>query len=69
MEVKLIAITRYLGGNGTAEEMIEAAGRACYRSEPKGQPGELVQCRIGEGHESIIEHASATLVICGISRA
>lgn len=69
LEVKLIAITRYLGGNGTAEELIEAAGRACYRSEPKGQPGEFVQRRIGEGHESIIEHASATFDISGISRA
>ncbi len=69
MEVKLIAITKYLGGGGTPEELIEEAGRACYRSEPKGKPGDFVRRRIAEGHESIVEHASATFDISGISRA
>jgi len=69
MEVELIAMTRYLGGNGTPEELIEHAGRACYRSRPKGDPGDFVGRRVREGHESIIEHASATFDIRGISRA
>jgi len=69
LDVKLIAITRYLEGNGTPEELIEAAGRSCYRSEPKGKPGDFVRRRLAEGHESIIEHASATFDITGISRA
>ncbi|NPV09732.1 MAG: FAD-dependent thymidylate synthase [Anaerolineae bacterium] len=69
MDVKLIAITKYLGGQGTPEELIEQAGRACYRSEPRGNAGEFIRRRISEGHESIIEHASATFDISGISRA
>ena len=69
MKVELIAVTRYLRGNGTPEELIEHAGRACYRSEPRGKPGDFIRKRVGEGHESIIEHASATFDISGISRA
>ena len=69
MQVELIAITRYLRGNGTAEELLEHAGRVCYRSESRGDPGRFLQNRVREGHESIIEHASATFEISGISRA
>jgi thymidylate synthase (FAD) len=69
VDVKLIAITRFLGGNGTPEELIEHAGRACYRSEPRGNAGDFIRRRVQEGHESIIEHASATFDISGISRA
>lgn len=69
MEVKLIAITKYLAGNGSPEELIEHAGRVCYRSEPKGSAGRFIRRRVSEGHESIIEHASATFEISGISRA
>jgi len=69
MKVELIAMTRYLQGNGTPEELLEHAGRVCYRSESRGEPGKFLQARIREGHESLIEHASATFEICGISRA
>ncbi len=69
MEVKLIALTRYLGGNGSPEELLEYAGRVCYRSEPKGNPGGFLRRRLKEGHESIIEHACATFEISGVSRA
>lgn len=69
MEVRLIAITKFLGGNGTPEELIEQAGRACYRSEPRGNAADFIRRRVAEGHESIIEHASATFDISGISRA
>ncbi len=69
MKVELIAITRYLHGDGTPEELLEHAGRVCYRSEGRGDPGAFLRARIREGHESLIEHASATFEIGGISRA
>jgi thymidylate synthase (FAD) len=69
MQVELIAITRYLRGDGTPEELLEHAGRVCYRSESRGDPGRFLRARIREGHESLIEHASATFEISGISRA
>ncbi len=69
MEVELIGITRYLHGDGTPEELLEHAGRVCYRSESRGEPGRFLQARVREGHESLIEHASATFEISGISRA
>lgn len=69
MNVELIAITRYLRGDGTPEGLLEHAGRLCYRSESRGDPARFLQARIREGHESIIEHASATFEISGISRA
>lgn len=68
MEVKLIAITNYLDGE-SPEELLMHAGRVCYRSRAKGDPGRFLRARIREGHESIIEHAIATLEISGISRA
>ena len=69
MQVELIAITRYLGGEGRPEELLEHAGRVCYRSERRGDAGGFLRARIREGHESIVEHASATFEISGISRA
>lgn len=68
--VKLIAVTDYLLGFGGAEELIEFAGRICYRSTGgRGDTGEFIERRIQEGHESILEHASASFLITGISRA
>ncbi|MCD6286417.1 MAG: FAD-dependent thymidylate synthase [Anaerolineae bacterium] len=69
MKVELIAVTQYLGGDGTPEALIEHAGRVCYRSEGGGNPAAFLRARLREGHESIIEHASATFEISGISRA
>jgi thymidylate synthase (FAD) len=69
MLVELIAITHYLRGGGTPEELLEHAGRVCYRSAGRGDPAAFLRARIREGHESIIEHASATFEISGISRA
>lgn len=68
MKVELIAVTKYLRGDGTPEELLEHAGRVCYRSESRGEPGQFLQKRIREGHESLIEHASLTFEISGISR-
>jgi thymidylate synthase (FAD) len=69
MEVKLIAVTRFLEGRGDPQELLEHAGRVCYRSAKRGEPGRFLQNRIREGHESLIEHASLTFEISGISRA
>jgi thymidylate synthase (FAD) len=69
MRVEIIGITDYVGGEGGPEGLLEHAGRSCYRSVPRGQPGKFLQARIREGHESIIEHASVTFEITGISRA
>jgi thymidylate synthase (FAD) len=79
VRVKLIAITQFLGtdpsaaeGSRGSEALIEYAGRLCYRSTPQGTPEattRFIQKRVEEGHESIIEHASASFEISGISRA
>jgi thymidylate synthase (FAD) len=39
---------------------IEAAGRTCYQSEPKGDSEAFVRRLIQRGHESVLEHASAS---------
>jgi thymidylate synthase (FAD) len=73
MHVKLIAITQYLEDHGQygSEALIEHAGRICYRShsDEPSTTSRFVQRRVQEGHESIIEHASASFEISGISRA
>jgi len=69
MQVEIIAVTNYVAGEGGAEGLLEHAGRTCYRSLGKGQPGKFLQARIREGHESLVEHASVTFEISGISRA
>jgi len=69
MQVDLIAVTRPLGGGDTPEDVLEHAGRICYRSKSRGDPGAFIRARVREGHESIIEHASATFEVSGISRA
>ena len=81
MNVRLIAITSYLGGENTPESttsaapteaLIEHAGRICYRSTGGGTPkatARFIRLRVEEGHESIIEHSSASFEISGISRS
>jgi thymidylate synthase (FAD) len=69
MHVEIIGFTSYVRGEGGSEALLERAGRSCYRSEPRGEPGRFLKARIREGHESIIEHASVTFEISGISRA
>lgn len=58
VEVKLLAITP------DSENLLERAGRICYASEDKlGSSEKWLQTRIKQGHESLIEHASATFYI------
>jgi len=69
MEVRLIAVTRFLAGGGTPEELIEHAGRVCWASEPHGDPAPFIRRLVERGHESVLEHASVSFEISGISRA
>ncbi len=69
MHVRIIGVTSFAQNDSAPEALLEHAGRTCYRSEPKGEPGKFLRARIREGHESIIEHASVTFEISGISRA
>lgn len=58
VSVELIRVTP------EAEKLIEFAGRVCYDSLDKlGENEHWIQNRIKQGHESIIEHASATFLI------
>ncbi len=51
------------------EDITEYAARVCYNSvHNMGKYDAFIQRRIKEGHESVIEHFSATFLIDGISR-
>jgi thymidylate synthase (FAD) len=58
IEVKLLSITP------DCENLMERAGRLCYASQDKtGTNHRWLADRIRQGHESLIEHASATFYI------
>ena len=42
---------------------LEKYGRKCYLSEPVGDPNRFVADKIKQGHESIIEHEKATVIV------
>lgn len=46
-------------------DLIELAGRTCYKSETKGDSRAFVRGLIRSGHESVIEHCSITVLIVG----
>jgi len=61
----------FAGATHCAEALIEYAGRTCYKSGDKiaeGTASEFIQRLIKMGHESVIEHATATVRYIG-SRA
>lgn len=65
MDVELLTLTP------DAEQVIERAGRTCYKSHRKADDasaGRFVRMLIGRGHLSVLEHACATFRISGISR-
>lgn len=62
------------GSGSEAEEIIEFAGRACYQSWHKPNPATAttpgyIGHIVSVGHYSVLEHASATFYITGVSRA
>jgi thymidylate synthase (FAD) len=70
-EATLLAVTKLasspVGGSSEAAELIERAGRVCWKSEDKISPGtarafceKLLRVL---GHESVTEHASATILL------
>jgi thymidylate synthase (FAD) len=66
LRVELLSLTE------KAEELIEVAGRISHRSQKrrKGDSKEdFIRMLIRMGHESVLEHASATFRISGVSRA
>jgi len=66
MTVELIVITP------NAEAVIEKAARTCYCSTQRAQPtseNNLIYRIIKNGHHSVLEHASATFRILGVSRS
>lgn len=59
-------------GGTSAEALIEFAGRTCYQSytNPANRTNaEYIRNIIEHGHGSVLEHASATFFITGVSRS
>lgn len=82
LRVYLIAKTEFMAPDDVAwstdadgaEALLEFAGRACYESWSKSNPrtadnASYVKHIIDVGHFSVLEHASASLYITGISRS
>ncbi len=70
-EVSLMGYTRPAEG-GFVEEHIERAARECYQSQARMSPQSgkrFIRGIILRGHESVLEHASATFRVLGGSRA
>jgi len=66
MKVEVLSVTP------AAEKIVEEAGRTCYRSESKingGSKQGFIKRLIAAGHFSVLEHASVTIRLSGISRA
>lgn len=69
--VSLMGFTRPVEG-GSVEEHIERAARECYQSQAHMSPESgkrFIRGIILRGHESVLEHASATFRVLGGSRA
>ena len=84
LDVQLIAATQFTAPTGVdwsadagasdAEALVEFAGRACYESFDKPNPrtaaNDAYLSHIMEvGHHALLEHATATMYVRGISRS
>ncbi len=82
LRVQLIARTEFLAPSdvpwdtdaGGGEALVEFAGRACYQSWSKPNPRTATNASylkhiIDVGHFAVLEHASASFYITGISRS
>lgn len=65
MEIELVAYTP------NPEEVIEKCGRTCYKSLEKDTEtrARFIAGLVRSGHTSVIEHATATFRIKGVSRS
>lgn len=69
-DTPIARIVRGVTENGGLDTLIEFAGRHCYRSWSKGRKRQdYIRNIIEQGHESVLEHASITWAISGVSRA
>ena len=64
---------RHDSGSTPSEHLVEFAGRVCYmsfgeRQSPRSN-AEYIANLVRQGHESVLEHASWTFVLSGVSRA
>ncbi|HKM09654.1 MAG TPA: FAD-dependent thymidylate synthase [Candidatus Methanomethylophilaceae archaeon] len=68
MKVVLLSYTK------NADEICAAAGRSCYSGKPadeiigKGDARSTLSSIVGMGHHSVIEHATFTFSVSGVSR-
>lgn len=63
----------YLDGASDGQTLIEFAGRLCYESfdlpnDATAENGPYIRNIVNQGHESVLEHASVTFYIEGVSR-
>jgi thymidylate synthase (FAD) len=66
VKVELLTITP------DCEKIIERAGRTCYMSVDRSgaeSASRFVRMLVGRGHHSVLEHATASFAISGVSRA
>lgn len=66
MRVELLAITP------ECEKVIERAGRTCFMSRSRARENstpKFIRMLVTRGHHSVLEHATATFVVSGVSRA
>lgn len=84
LDVQLVAATRFTPPTGVewepdpaaspAESVVEFAGRACYETFDRPNPhtaanDSYLHHVIEVGHDALLEHATATLYVRGLSRA
>ena len=84
LDVQLVAASRFLPPRGVdwepdrsatdAESIVEFAGRACYETFDRPNPHTAANRPylhhiVDVGHDALLEHATATLYIRGLSRA
>lgn len=70
-------IERFMDVNlssGDAEDIMEFAGRGCYQSFHRPNPAtretaDYLRNIIRQGHESVLEHATVSFYVTGVSRA
>jgi thymidylate synthase (FAD) len=77
MEVRLLAVTRLVEpveGETDIDSLAEFAGRACYESFHKPNPGtasnvDYLANILRQQHASVLEHGSASFYLMGVSRS
>ncbi|WP_413206675.1 FAD-dependent thymidylate synthase [Rhodospirillum sp. A1_3_36] len=69
-ETPLGDIAQAGAAGASADALPEFSGRFCYRSFKKGRPAnEYVGHILDSGHGSVLEHASVSMAIAGVSRS